>query len=276
MWLRPVHWRCGCAGALAMWLRRCIGDVVARSPLRDGASRGAACQGRFAALRARTSSTLDTHHLGQGRTQLRGSALTCEQHPGIPSARVVPARRWRSGDSVGRCPVKVSVGSRGSVCRCSVVAFRGTVWRILVSVGICSTTEWALDARHIRAGRQVVCRVRGWSRTAGLVAGLGRTPSCGGSGRPGVTRRSGRTPCRVTPGSGTGQARWGWVRRSPRAAESPSADSPNHPARRPLLESPELWPYFPAAPGVAASFPGRGEVCQGSNLFDPEGTRRRP
>jgi len=74
-----------------MWLRRCIGAVVARSPLRDGASRGTGCQGRFAALRARTSSTLDTHHLGQGRTQLRGSALTCEQHQGIPFARVVPA-----------------------------------------------------------------------------------------------------------------------------------------------------------------------------------------
>ena len=41
------------------------------------------------------------------------------------------------------------------------------------------------------------------------------------------------------------------------------------PRRNPL----NLWPYFSAAPGVAASFPGRGEVCQGSNLFEPEGPR---
>ena len=110
--------------------------VVARSPLRDGASRGAGCQGRFAALRARTSSTLDTHHLGQGRTQLRGSALTCELHPGdsvrpggscemfgpplIPSARVEPGSGVApSGPAevAKPCPVTGFPAGIGGFCR---------------------------------------------------------------------------------------------------------------------------------------------------------------
>jgi len=33
----------------------------------------------------------------------------------------------------------------------------------------------------------------------------------------------------------------------------------------------------PSGSGIAASFPGRGDLCQGSNLFDPRrGRRRRP
>ena len=57
--------------ALAMWLRglRCVMVLAEVMGIK----------GAFGvAFGDRTSSTLDTHHLGQGRTQLRGSALTCE------------------------------------------------------------------------------------------------------------------------------------------------------------------------------------------------------
>ena len=91
-----------------LWLRGCIGSVVARSPLRECASRRGARQGRFAALRARTSSTLDPHPVDQGRTQLRGSALTCEQHPGDP------VRPGGSGGMFGPSADSAGPGGAGS------------------------------------------------------------------------------------------------------------------------------------------------------------------
>ena len=71
-----------------MWVVRVAG-------LRDGASRGEVSQGRFAALRARTSSTLDTPHRDQGRTQLRPEPLrSTATIQGIASGGAARVVRW--------------------------------------------------------------------------------------------------------------------------------------------------------------------------------------
>src|SRR5882757_10951450 len=84
MW-PPLASTGGCSGALGLWLRglRCV--MVLAEVM--------GVKGAFGvAFGDRTSSTLDTHHLGQGRTQLRGSRAEVRAASGIPSARVVRRR----------------------------------------------------------------------------------------------------------------------------------------------------------------------------------------
>ena len=123
----PAFWQPGFPGALGLWSRglRC-GSVLAEVMGIKGAF-GVACGDR-------TSSTLDTHHLGQGRTQLRGSALTYELHPVVPPARVVPAltceplavvpvqmaaiRRYRLNNLLRSAGEQPATGVRGPLAVC--------------------------------------------------------------------------------------------------------------------------------------------------------------
>ena len=94
--------------SVELWLRRCTGDVVAGA---SGAVvapvalavwlRGLRCvsvlvagsgiKGAFGvAFGDRTSSTLDTRHVDQGRTQLRGSRAEVGAASMAPPARVIP------------------------------------------------------------------------------------------------------------------------------------------------------------------------------------------
>jgi len=69
--------------------------VVRVAGLREFASRGEVSQGRFAALRARTSSTLDTPHHDQGKTQLRPEPLrNTATIQGIASRGAARVIRW--------------------------------------------------------------------------------------------------------------------------------------------------------------------------------------
>jgi hypothetical protein len=77
-----VHLRCGCAGALGLWLRglRCV-MVLAEVVGIKGASRPCGLE-QVRPLTPTTSAR-------EGRSYA-DPALTCEQHRGIPFARVVP------------------------------------------------------------------------------------------------------------------------------------------------------------------------------------------
>ena len=136
-------------------------------------------------------STLDTHHLGQGRTQLRGSALTCELHQGIPFARVVRAGcsalpLIRSARVVPVSEVAPS-GSTEVAEPCPGTGFPGGFG------GFCRSGWWAVLEMVARFGRLPAC-----GADTGLLGAIGRTIRYRRWARPGGCRVVGPMPvCRA-------------------------------------------------------------------------------
>ena len=177
----------------------------------------------------------------------------CSAFPLIPSARVAPVSEVapsRPTEPGEPCPVNGFPGGFGEFCRSGrgprCRSWRGSVGCRLVGpipvYWTLSVEQAAIGGRPARsaAGSLDRCRSVGRHRSSNPLSAA--TFTGGSTSRTAQTYRTHRNTHRNHPG-----------------------DTPHG--------IPELWPFFSAAPGVAASFPGRGEVCQGSNLFEPEGPR---
>ena len=148
------------------------------------------------------------------------------------------------------------------------------------SVGVDGAGRWALRQAMAWSRRLTAC-----GTDTGLLGAIGRTTRYRRWARPGGCRVVGPMPaCRALSVERAAIGRHvspagppGGMRGPPGGATGATGATNSSTGRATraatLTEFSELWPFFSAAPGVAASFPGRGEVCQGSNLFEPAGPR---